>query len=210
METHLYCHSSSTWLHRVPFADGVFPSVSFERIYICVLQLSPDEASIATRSRFNAGGTELSSWDENTIRTLCSSSSSSSSYKKRHTGTTTSNQPLIPVCNQSELRRIDRRKWSCGVGVLQKVHGQFRYWSVSEWQRATHHAIDPIMKFLRSGVLQLAWPQSSCTTLARRAVFIQSEKLTTTSVPDLVAAPLLVPLLIPVQEKDKRLGTRLL
>lgn len=195
------------WSHCVSFADGVFPLISFAHIYICILHLSREAASIAIRSRFNAGSTELSSWDGNTIRTLCSSRSS---YKKRHTGTTTSNQPLIPVCNQSELRRIDRRKWSCGVGVLQKVHGQFRYWSVSEWQRATHHAIDPIMKFLRSGVLQLAWPQSSCTTLARRAVFIRSEKLTTTSVPDLVAAPLLVPLLIPVQEKDKRLGTRLL
>lgn len=168
--------------------------------HICIVARLQRGRSIATRSRLNAGRTEMSRWDGNMIRTL---SSSRSSYKKRHAGTTSSNQALIPACDQSELRRIDRRKWSCGVGVLQKVHGQFRYWSVSEWQRATHHAIDPIMKFLRGGVLQLAWPQSSRTTLARRAVFIRSEKPTTTSVPVLVAAPLLVALLTQVQEKGQ-------
>ncbi len=70
--------------------------------------------------------------------------------------TTDSLRLLIPVCNQSELLWIDKRKWSRRVVVPQKVRSQFRYWSIFKWQRTPHHVIDPTAKFLRSSILLVA------------------------------------------------------
>lgn len=77
-------------------------------------------------------------------------SSGGSSYKKRHIGSIASKPPLIPACNQSELYRIDRRKWSRGADVLQRSTANSAIDRRPSDGGPQHHAIDPVMKFLRS------------------------------------------------------------